>query len=140
VVSAAAHPGRGSRRRADDGSLWLLDGGYARAVDEAGAAAWRLDPAAAEVLSAADLAALPAGPPLRPRPLLVTDGAERWLVDDALGEPGAGGSTGQAAGGIPARTAVAAVGQSNHPPLLPGRRPSGCCRCSGGGAAALESC
>lgn len=74
-----------------DTTVWLLDGEFRRFVDPEYAEAWRLDLAAAVITPAADLAAMPEGAPLRPRPILL-QGTEPavYLLDDhncVVGDP-----------------------------------------------------
>ena len=62
--------------------LWLLDQGFRRAVDTVSMRGWRIDPAAAMAITAAELDALPEGVPLSERPILVQGtGAAVYLVD-----------------------------------------------------------
>lgn len=64
------------------GGLWLVDGGFLRAVPAEAAPAWRLDPATALPL-AVEEQALPEGTPLRPRPVLLQASMpEVYLLDD----------------------------------------------------------
>lgn len=84
--------------RADDGSptVWLVDGPTGDLRREVAsptiAGAWHLDLDAAAVWPAADIAAIPEGPPLRPRPILVQgSGPEIFVIDDNL-DPAAAGS------------------------------------------------
>ena len=92
--------------RADDGSpeVWLLDGAERRRVpDPEVAVAWSLDPGAALVRPATELAALPEGRPIRPRPFLVRgSGPETWLIDDPPASSGGGDGAGEAAPEAPA--------------------------------------
>lgn len=94
--------------RGDDASseVWLADGGRRRLI--AGpeiADEWELDLGAIATWSAADVAALTQGTPLRPRPFLVKASGEAiYLIDDAqdtagTGGPGANGSSGGAVDG-----------------------------------------
>ena len=72
------------RSAADESKLWLVDRGVRRAApDVRTARAWDMAALTAEVLSDAELAAIPEGLPLRPRPIVLRgpDGA-LWLVDD----------------------------------------------------------
>lgn len=81
---------------ADSSKLWLVDRGFRRPVpDVRTARAWEVAAITAEVLSDADLAAIPEGLAVRARPIVLRgpDG-DLWLVDDAdisvAGGPGPG--------------------------------------------------
>ena len=66
-----------------DPTVWLLDQGFRRFVDPEHASAWRLDLATAVVMPAAQLAAMPEGTPLRPRPILLQGTMPAvYLLDD----------------------------------------------------------
>lgn len=66
-----------------DPTVWLLDQGFRRFVDPEHATAWRLDLATAVVMPAAQLAAMPEGTPLRPRPILLQGTMPAvYLLDD----------------------------------------------------------
>jgi murein DD-endopeptidase MepM/ murein hydrolase activator NlpD len=90
--------------RGDDGSpeVWLADGGRRRLITGPEIAdEWELDLGAIATWSAADVAALTEGTPLRPRPFLVKGSGETsYLIDDPQdgtagpGGPGATGSSG----------------------------------------------
>lgn len=80
------------------GEHYVLDRGVARKIESAEVAErWRLDLGAAEDATAE----LTLGPPLRPRPVLLREGGELYLLDDDLGAgppvgggDGGGGATG----------------------------------------------
>ncbi|NUP11174.1 MAG: M23 family metallopeptidase [Polyangiaceae bacterium] len=76
-------------------TLYLVDGGWRRAVsDEIVGVAWQFHPMGAEIISDEELAALPAGKPLRARPIVLRSASgDLWLVDDAPG-PGSTGPGG----------------------------------------------
>ncbi len=62
--------------------LWLLDRGFRRGVDAAAQDGWRIDPATAMALPAAELDAMPEGTPLPERPILMQGtGAEVYVLD-----------------------------------------------------------
>lgn len=94
-----------------DGSpeVWLVDGEVRRHVpDMTVFDTWGFDSAAIVKWAAKDLEALPVGPKLRARPVLVRgSGPEIYLMDDALPEPapegtgGAGGAGGSGGSGGP---------------------------------------
>jgi hypothetical protein len=87
--------------KADDGApgVWLVDGALRRAVSDAVAATWRLDPASAVALPAAELAALVEGTPLRARPVIFIQGG-LYMIDDPQPEPpGSSASSASGAGG-----------------------------------------
>lgn len=76
------------RSTAADSKLWLVDRGVRRAAaDVRTARAWDMAALTAEELTDAELAAIPEGLPLRPRPVVLRgpDGG-LWLVDDAMVE------------------------------------------------------
>jgi MYXO-CTERM domain-containing protein len=102
--------------RADDGSpdIWLVDGqgGTLRRHigDPAIAGAWHLDLEAAAVWPAADLALIPEGPPLRPRPILVKgSGPDIFVIDDNL-DPVEAGSDGGDTSDTPTGTGAGGSG------------------------------
>lgn len=106
--------------RADDESpeIWLVDGPTGelrREVTSATiASAWHLDLAAAAVWPAADIAAIPEGPPLRPRPILVKgSGPEIFVIDDNL-DPVAAGSDSGDSEGAPTSTGASASATGNE--------------------------
>lgn len=88
--------------QADDGSpeVWLIDGEVRRHVPSMEAfETWGFDMAAVVKWAPQDLNALPVGPKVRSRPVLVKGtGADVYLIDDALPkpatEPGTGGTGG----------------------------------------------
>jgi MYXO-CTERM domain-containing protein len=99
----------------DAEAWWLVDDGERRVISGPEVArAWRLDVAAAEALPQSEIDALPAGPPLRPRPVLLRDSEdELFMLDDLV-------QTGSSSSG---------VGGSN--PAIPGGN-AGCgCRVGG---------
>ncbi len=124
--SLAEGPGLDARPRvvssaSDASKVWIVDRGVRRApVDVRSARAWELSPLVAELLSDADLAAIPEGAPLRARPIVLRgpDG-DLWLMDDED---------------------VAGTDPAGDPPAAPGGSESdlgddGCdCRASGAGA------
>ncbi len=89
----------------DAEAWWLIDDGETRSI--AGpevARAWRLDLAAAETRSQSEIDALPAGPPLRARPVLVRDSDDDlYVLDDIVltgsSSSGVGGSSAAIPGG-----------------------------------------
>lgn len=95
--------------QADDGSpeVWLIDGEVRRHVpDPTVFDTWGFDSAAIVKWAVEDLQALPKGPNVRSRPVLVRgSGPEIYLMDDALPKPtsetgsGGSGSAGGAGGG-----------------------------------------
>lgn len=78
-----------ARSDADPAAVWLIDQGFRRLVaDEAVAAAWGFDLAAAELWPAAELQALPEAAPVRPLPVLLKGtGPKIYLLDDPLCDP-----------------------------------------------------
>ena len=90
--------------RADDGSpsVWLVDGAMRRhVVDPASAAAWRFDLSKVVVKPAAIVNAMPKGPDVRARPMLVreTTGAVFVLDEKTLVPSAPGGDGGVVVGG-----------------------------------------
>jgi MYXO-CTERM domain-containing protein len=73
-------------RDSADESLWWVDDGWRRAIDEATAVAWRIDPASAQSVGPEIVAQWREGPPMRARPELVTDGVAVYLIDDPPAE------------------------------------------------------
>ena len=62
--------------------LWLLDQGFRRGVGPVAQRGWRIDPATAAAISAAELDTMPEGSPLPDRPILVQGtGAAVYLLD-----------------------------------------------------------
>lgn len=107
--------------RGDDESpeVWLVDGQAGELRREVASAtiasAWHLDLAAAAVWPAADIAAIPEGPPLRPRPILVKgSGPEIFVIDDNL-DPVAAGSDSGDSEGAPTSTSAGATGDEASP-------------------------
>ena len=78
--------------RGDDGApeVWLIDEGLRRWVPSPEIAArWGLDLASVEVWPAAEVAALPHGPNLRPEPFMIKGSSPHlYLLDDPLCLPG----------------------------------------------------
>jgi MYXO-CTERM domain-containing protein len=115
---------------ADDGSpeVWLVDTGWRRHVPSPEILdTWGFDPGAIQAWTAAEVAGLPEGPPLRARPWLVQgQDPSVYVIDDpfgagAGGEGGAGGGAGgaQAQGGAPGSAGApgsgGAAGQAGEP-------------------------
>lgn len=73
-----------------DPTVWLVDAGFRRRVPSPEiAAAWQLDLATAQPLTADELMAMPQGTDLRPEPFLVqADGPDIYLIDDPQCPPG----------------------------------------------------
>lgn len=95
------------------GDYYVLDRGVARAITSPEVAErWRLDLASAEEVGSELGAELVVGPPLRPRPVLLRDGGELYLLDDELGAgpPLGGGGDGAGAGGAAGGDAKASAG------------------------------
>lgn len=84
----------------DSSKIWIVDRGVRRAaVDVRSARAWELSPIGAEVLSDADLAAIPEGAPLRARPIVLRGPeGDLWLVDDGDVTSPQGAGAGDGAG------------------------------------------
>lgn len=88
--------------KADDMSpeVWLLDSGYRRHVPNPDVlVAWEFDGATIETMTAAEINAMPKGPPVRSAPFLIKGtGPEVYLVDDAFEGtiPGASADAGPA--------------------------------------------
>lgn len=83
-------------------SVYLLDGARKRSIGSlAILAAWHLNESAIKTLSDFEIAQIPDGPPLRPRPLMVKDAKGRTsIIDDAVASTSAGGGpAGQAGAG-----------------------------------------
>lgn len=83
-------------------TVWLVDRGKRRAVEgRVVALAWELDPFFAEVVPDAELAAIPEGPAVRSRPIVLRSASgDLWLVDDPAGAgPGGDGGGGSSDGG-----------------------------------------
>ncbi len=80
---------------------WLIDEGQRRQIADAKVArAWRLDLNSAELRTAVALEALPEGPALSARPVLLRDSDQQLFMLDA--EPGAPATPDGGAGGSPA--------------------------------------
>jgi MYXO-CTERM domain-containing protein len=73
-----------------DPAVWIVDMGFRRRVPSPEiAAAWQLDLAAVQTVTADELMAMPQGTDLRPEPFLVqADGPEIYLIDDPQCPPG----------------------------------------------------
>ncbi|MBK8998775.1 MAG: MYXO-CTERM sorting domain-containing protein [Myxococcales bacterium] len=103
ITEDAALPDNPLLVQSDDGSpeVWVIDGEVRRHVpDPAAFDTWGFDSAAIVKWAAKDLEALPVGPKLRSRPVLVRgSGSEIYLMDDALPKPAPAGSGGSGAGG-----------------------------------------
>ncbi|MBE7482459.1 MAG: MYXO-CTERM sorting domain-containing protein [Polyangiaceae bacterium] len=106
ITEDAALPDNPLLVQSDDGSpeVWVIDGEVRRHVpDPAAFDTWGFDSAAIVKWAAKDLEALPVGPKLRSRPVLVRgSGSEIYLMDDALPKPapaGSGGSGGTGGSG-----------------------------------------
>lgn len=105
IPEGAALPAAPELWRADgDAEVYLVDGGKRRHVTSVDSAdAWHLDLDTVQIKPAAEIAAVPEGPALPVRPMLVADSQARISVMDvAEGGPtpgGAGGSAGSGAGG-----------------------------------------